>query len=368
MARVYRTILARAPAPPNVVFLDTPAGFEPNADAIALRAVEFFSRHHELSPEVATWKRQDRATALELEAALDALRRADFILAGPGSPSYAIRNLQDTPVWQVILDRFLNGAHLALASAAAIAVSASALPVYEIYKVGAALHWLAGLNLFAALGMSLAIVPHWNNSEGGTYDTRFCYMGQDRFLELEKQLPDDTIVLGIDEHTACIFDASAQECVVMGAGNVTLRGQGREWVFAAGETFPFARLRPQSNLQPSNAPSPQTGSGVVDFADARTRQLLKLARDAHTTQGLQVRRDLISRTHDTAHPTSTGQSEAQRDRDNPDIAAFVELLIETREQLRAANQYDLADEIRTRLARLNIVLQDTSGGTTWHKI
>ena len=45
---------------------------------------------------------------------------------------------------------------------------------------------------------------------------------------------------------------------------------------------------------------------------------------------------------------------------------FVELLIETRRSLRAAKQYALADDIRTRLTDLGIVLEDTPEGTTWH--
>jgi cysteinyl-tRNA synthetase len=48
-----------------------------------------------------------------------------------------------------------------------------------------------------------------------------------------------------------------------------------------------------------------------------------------------------------------------------DIAPFVDLLIETRRQLRAAKQYDLADRIRNRLAELGVILEDTPGRTNW---
>jgi hypothetical protein len=67
---------------------------------------------------------------------------------------------------------------LAFASAASIAVGRYALPVYEIYKVGADLHWVDGLDLFRVFGWELAIVPHWNNREGGDdLDTSRCFMG-----------------------------------------------------------------------------------------------------------------------------------------------------------------------------------------------
>jgi cysteinyl-tRNA synthetase len=44
---------------------------------------------------------------------------------------------------------------------------------------------------------------------------------------------------------------------------------------------------------------------------------------------------------------------------------FIALLIETRAQLRAAKQWALADVMRDRLAKLGVILEDGSGGTTW---
>jgi len=46
-------------------------------------------------------------------------------------------------------------------------------------------------------------------------------------------------------------------------------------------------------------------------------------------------------------------------------APFIELLIETRRQLRAAKQFALADQIRGELAKLGVVLEDGPQGTTW---
>jgi cysteinyl-tRNA synthetase len=47
------------------------------------------------------------------------------------------------------------------------------------------------------------------------------------------------------------------------------------------------------------------------------------------------------------------------------IAPFVELLIDVRSRLRAANEWALADELRSRLAVLGITLDDGPAGTTW---
>jgi cysteinyl-tRNA synthetase len=46
-------------------------------------------------------------------------------------------------------------------------------------------------------------------------------------------------------------------------------------------------------------------------------------------------------------------------------APFVELLISVRKDLRAAKQFALSDKIRDELAKLGVMLEDGSQGTTW---
>jgi cysteinyl-tRNA synthetase len=48
-----------------------------------------------------------------------------------------------------------------------------------------------------------------------------------------------------------------------------------------------------------------------------------------------------------------------------EAAPFIELLIQTRFDLRQAKQYQMADEIRKKLADLGILLDDTPKGTVW---
>jgi len=51
-----------------------------------------------------------------------------------------------------------------------------------------------------------------------------------------------------------------------------------------------------------------------------------------------------------------------------DAEPFIQLLISTRDRLREAKQFQLADEIRAKLTELGIVLEDTPKGTVWrHK-
>ncbi len=44
---------------------------------------------------------------------------------------------------------------------------------------------------------------------------------------------------------------------------------------------------------------------------------------------------------------------------------FIQLLLDTRNGLRQAKQYQLADDIRKRLEDLGVFIEDTAGGTTW---
>ena len=50
-----------------------------------------------------------------------------------------------------------------------------------------------------------------------------------------------------------------------------------------------------------------------------------------------------------------------------DIASFVQLLVDVRAELRAAEQYHLADKVRLGLAELGVTLEDTPQGTIWRR-
>ena len=244
MTRVHHWVASRIERPVSAVFLDTPAGFELNADNISVRARNYVRRHLGVECALATFKSKDKATTAEVRNAVRKIEHANYIFAGPGSPTYAIRNWAGTPLIDAVTRRIDEGAHLVLASAAAIAIGHYSVPVYEVYKVGADPHWVEGLNLLAPYSLDLTIVPHWNNAEGGTYDTRFCFMGKPRFDALEALLPEWTVILGIDEYTACILVLSENECRVMGAGQVTVRRpRGVDKVYPAESSFSLDELR-----------------------------------------------------------------------------------------------------------------------------
>jgi hypothetical protein len=398
MSKVHRWVISKIKEPVRAVFLDTPAGFELNADEIARKGSEYVADFVGVPCSVASFKAAGRATARETENTLRKLKRANYIFAGPGSPTYAVRNWRDTPVFDLVTRRIDEGAHLVLASAAAIAVGRYTLPVYEIYKVGEEPHWVEGLDLLAPYGLDLAIVSHWNNAEGATFDTRYCFMGQPRFDVLESLLPESTVVLGIDEYTACILDLEKNEGRVMGAGQVTIRRNRREEKFEAGASFSLDRLRTQATARsrqrrPSRAPDASeravagaveillqkveeagqkltTAVGEYSYLSDLASDVYDLAKAVDEAREAGVEESLIAQAHAglrqlliawssqlAASPTDAVAS----------IAPFVELLIDLRSRLRAAGNWPLADEIRNSLSVLGIILEDSPSGTTWRR-
>jgi hypothetical protein len=234
--------------PVLVAVLETPAGFQPNTNTLALDVKQFFEHSlQNFKPQVtivpARYCGEGEFSTNE-PSFLPAVESADYVFAGAGSPTYAARHLANSRLWKAVEDRLSSGATLALASAMALAVSTHTLPVYEIFKVGEPLSWASGLDLFGRFGMDLTVVPHWNNNEGGTkLDTSHCYMGTDRFDELRTMLPASTVILSIDEHTACVFDLGREEARVHGAGSVSIQRDGQTETYAADATFPLSRLR-----------------------------------------------------------------------------------------------------------------------------
>ena len=95
MVEVHKRILARFSDSPTAVFLDTPAGFQLNVDEISRKAVEYFRVHVQKQLNVVSYKSSEDTSAFEAETAFHMLRNADYVLVGPGSPSYAVRQIQN---------------------------------------------------------------------------------------------------------------------------------------------------------------------------------------------------------------------------------------------------------------------------------
>ena len=243
MVEVHKELLGRLASAPRAVFLDTPAGFQLNVDQISEKARDYFQSHVRQTLEIASFKSNESISPFDAEQAYQTLRAADYVLIGPGSPTYAVRQWQTSSIPKILTDLIKGGGCLVAASAAALTVGRFTLPVYEIYKVGQELHWVDGMDLLKHFGFNLVVVPHWNNAEGGNHDTRFCFMGKPRFEQLVAALPPDVSIFGLDEHTACVLDFESNQATIKGIGQVTLQRSGQQMAYESGEQFSLDVLR-----------------------------------------------------------------------------------------------------------------------------
>lgn len=276
LLNLHQSLIANLESP-RLAFIDTPAGFQLNTDEIGDSFIHYFKKNFSLDVAIARFR--DETDSANSAAAI--LQASNYVIAGPGSPTYAIQHWRDTTVYQTLVDRLHAGAQIILASSTTIAISRYALPVYEIYKAGAAPHWVEGLDLLKPFGLDLAIIPHYDNHEGKTYDTRYCFMGAPRLLALEKLLPDSTVILGIDENTACTFDLEKRIVNVIGAGRATIRYKGKEQHYREGDSFPLERLTPahadEAKLQTSNSKSqnPKISNPQSPYVPSRIQEWAK---------------------------------------------------------------------------------------------
>ncbi len=394
MVEVHKELLARRASAPQAVFLDTPAGFQLNVDQLSASAVAYFRRHVQHPVAVASFKSAEFTTPYEAEQAFQKLRQADFILIGPGSPSYAVRQWRQTPIPDILIERIEAGGCLVAASAAALTVGRFTLPVYEIYKVGQDIHWVQGINILEHFGFNLVVVPHWNNAEGGNHDTRFCYMGEPRFRQLEALLPEDVFILGLDEHTACLVDLEREEVVVKGIGAVTLRRGGSVITYQKGDHFSFEVLRgreagpewnqaAQAEVSPAAFPGTEGGSfwGQVHAAEEEFRKGIETRAAKETTNALleldrtiwEAQADLessefVSQARDLLRElivTLAMKLELSRKEREECLAPLVREILDLRTAFRVEKQWGAADAIRESLRRANILVEDTEEGPTW---
>ena len=208
--QIFETVASQLKTPVNIRILETPAGFELNASRVAGRVGEFMStRLQNYQPEIKLIPARRRGTpnSPDSPAVLRDLLDADIMFMGPGSPTYAVRQLKGSLAWDYLQTLHRLGSAVVLASAATISFGEVALPVYEIYKVGEDPFWKPGLDFFKPYGLSLAFIPHWNNTDGGSeLDTSHCFIGLARYEPLYHQLPPGVTVVGLDEHTGVVID------------------------------------------------------------------------------------------------------------------------------------------------------------------
>jgi cyanophycinase-like exopeptidase len=230
MVTPHQNILKKIGKDSRRINLDTPYGFQENADELTEKIRKYF----EVNVGYPISDSKHRNSKSDTTSDID---NADWVFSGPGSPTYALKAWQATGAGEA-LEKLLKRGSLVMASAAAMSTGAKVMPVYEMYKVGEDPYWLDGLNLLeSATGIKAAVVAHYNNSQGGTHDTRFCFIGEKRMKIMEDLLDDDIAILGLDEHTGIAFDLDAGSAEIFGKGVVTFRKGGEEKTFAPKEVI-----------------------------------------------------------------------------------------------------------------------------------
>jgi hypothetical protein len=404
MVTTHRRLTSLLPSPVKAVVLDTPYGFQENAPELAAKAVEYFSTSINVDLVVAGLVRLHdthiAADPVAIERGLRALTDADYIFAGPGSPTYALRQWAGSSVARIMIDKLTNGGIVTFASAAALTLGKATVPVYEVYKVGQDVQALEGLDILAAIGINAALIPHYDNTEGANHDTRFCYLGEARLQMFESLLDADTYVLGVDEHTGLIIDIDAATATVVGNSNVTIRLRSESFVYPTGSVIPLSLLQsPMSLLTGSgdvsssqsvattpvatSAQAPQANS--LDAALAESIQQFDQAmqqRDAlaavRAVLGLEqsmqdwsidtLQSDVLVRARGTLRSmiSQLGDAAVAGVRDPREVVApFVEAMLSVRATVRAEKRFDLSDIIRDVFASLNIEVRDTPAGVEW---
>jgi len=410
MKAVHRAVFDRIAAVTggsiDAVLIDTPFGFQENARTLAAKTAEYFMDTADRHVHVAGLGRADTGDVVAIETAIARIRAADWVFAGPGSPTFALEQWRGTVLPDTLADKLRPGGPggaVVFSSAAALTLGRATIPVYEIYKAGHDPFWIDGLDLLTPLGLPVAVIPHYDNKDGGNHDTSKCFLGERRLRMMEAELDADVFVLGIDEHTGVIIDLDADTAEVMGRGGVTLRRDGASVRIEAGTTVPLETLR-SGGLQHAAAtrpPAPDTAGVGRDLTDAspgatddatslravtvRLEAAFALAlaardADAAVAAVLTLEAAIVEWSSDTlqgddldraraalrAMILRLGAAATDGVRDPRDVVGpVVEAALAARVTARAEKAFAVSDAIRDNLTAAGIEVRDTPDGVEW---
>ncbi len=407
MIKPHRAIFDRlGDGPVDAVMLETPFSFQENRHELVERTLQYFDQTIGREVRASGLGRSDTGDTVAIERAVAAIRGADWVFAGPGSPSFTLRQWADTPVPETLAEKLASGGAVVFSSAAALTLGVKTVPVYEVYKVGADPFWLDGLDLLSEFGLPVSVIPHYDNNEGQTHDTSKCYLGETRLARIEPDLPDGTFILGVDEHTGVVLDLDRDTAEVFGKGVITLRRDGESVEIPAGETVPIDVLRNAGETATSTsvAPASQPSADATDDANGSTDDAtddaapatlgdvvrpLEAAFDASLAAGdadgcvravLDLEQAMLDWSADTGlnadmrHARTAlrsmivrlGGAATDGLRDPREVVGpVVGVVLALRKAVRDEKRYDLSDLLRDELATVGIEVRDTPEGVEW---
>jgi cyanophycinase-like exopeptidase len=119
-----------------------------------------------------------------------------------GDPHHLAQVLIDTPLWDAILENWKTGASLAGCSAGAMVLSAH-IPNFRLLKKPPT----QGLNLLP----EVRVIPHFN---------KFFKWIPESAAKVLLHVPDNSILIGVDELTAIVKRSGDTEWIVFGEAKV----------------------------------------------------------------------------------------------------------------------------------------------------
>jgi cyanophycinase-like exopeptidase len=133
---------------------------------------------------------------------VDAVANSALMYMSGGDPHHLAEVLIDTPLWSAIVENWKTGASLAGCSAGAMVLSAH-IPNFRLLKKTAT----QGLNLLP----EIRVIPHFN---------KFFKWIPESAAKVLLHVPDNSILIGVDELTAIVKRSRDTEWVVVGEAKV----------------------------------------------------------------------------------------------------------------------------------------------------
>jgi cyanophycinase-like exopeptidase len=144
-----------------------------------------------------------------------------LIYMSGGDPHYLAKTLIDTPIWQAIVKNWQSGASLAGCSAGAMVLS-SQIPNFRLSRAEPT----AGLDLI----QNIRVIPHFN---------KFFKWIPESAAKLLMHVPDDSILIGIDELTAIVKRGGSDFWQVYGQAKLHMLKGSPEAQFSHGQEIRF---------------------------------------------------------------------------------------------------------------------------------
>jgi len=144
-----------------------------------------------------------------------------LIYMSGGDPHYLAKTLIDTPIWQAIVKNWQSGASLAGCSAGAMVLS-SQIPNFRLSRAEPT----TGLDLI----QNIRVIPHFN---------KFFKWIPESAAKLLMHVPDDSILIGIDELTAIVKRGGTDFWQVYGQAKLHMLKGSPEAQFSHGQEIRF---------------------------------------------------------------------------------------------------------------------------------